>query len=344
MPSDALRISAIVAARNAASTLPRCLDALTTQASQANDDIEVIVVDDYSLDDSRDVVSRYPVQLIALPNHGGVAAARNRGAEAARGEVLFFLDADVVLAPNGMRRVLDTMARRSEIGAMIGSYDSEPDDRSIVSRFKNLAHHHFHQRSSLEASTFWGACGAVRREQFFAAGGFDEKRFKLPSIEDVELGSRLIDRGARIILDPELQVKHLKRWTLASLIATDVTRRAIPWTLLWMERHRLQTDLNFTYAQRIAALVAVAMLLAIIGSLVNPYGWPVSAALILVAYWINRDLFKLLYANGGPRLALAGFFLQQLYYLYSLFGLAAGTVIYFVRSPSRRTEQPIKQT
>ena len=90
----------------------------------------------------------------------------------------------------------------------------DPDDQSIVSRFKNLAHHHFHQRARVEASTFWGACGAIRREQFFAAGGFDEKRFKLPSIEDVELGSRLVDRGVRIVLDPGLQVKHLKRWTL----------------------------------------------------------------------------------------------------------------------------------
>ena len=111
---------------------------------------------------------------------------------------------------------------------------------------------------STEATSFWGACGAVRRECFFAAGGFDEKRFKLPSIEDVELGYRLIDQGVRIVLDPELQVKHLKKWTLVSLVATDVTRRAIPWTLVWMERRRLQKDLNFSYDQRIGAMVAVA--------------------------------------------------------------------------------------
>jgi len=343
MSSDTPRISAIVAARNAASTLPRCLDALVAQASEATDGIEVIVVDDYSLDDTRDVASRYPVRLIALPQHCGVAAARNRGAEAARGEVLFFLDADVVLAPAGMHRVLDTMAR-PEIGAVIGSYDDDPDDQSIVSRFKNLAHHHFHQRARLEASTFWGACGAIRREHFSLAGGFDEKRFKLPSIEDVELGSRLIDRGVRIVLDPELQVKHLKKWTLASMVATDVRRRAIPWTLLWMERRHLHSDLNFTYAQRFGALVAVAMVLAIIVSLVNPYGWLITAVLLIVAYRINRDLFRLLMAKGGLRLAISGFFLQQLYYLYSLFGLAAGSAIHFVRSLSRHHDQPLKQT
>jgi glycosyltransferase involved in cell wall biosynthesis len=343
MASQPPRISAVIAARNAAATLSRGLDALTAQAAQAPNDIEVIVVDDYSTDNTREVVARYPVRLIAMPQHVGVAAARNRGAEAAQGQVLFFLDADVVLAPGGIGRVLDTMAR-AEIDAMIGSYDAEPEDRSIVSRFKNLAHHHFHQRSSLEASTFWGACGAIRREQFCAAGGFDEKRFKLPSIEDVELGSRLIDHGVRIVLDPGLQVKHLKKWTLTSMVTTDVTRRAIPWTLLWMERRRLHSDLNFSYDQRIAALLPVAVVPMIIASLVNPYGWLVVAALLLAAYLINRDLFRLLYAKGGLRLAAGGFFLQQLYYLYSLFGLAAGSAIYLVHALSRRQSQTLKQT
>jgi glycosyltransferase involved in cell wall biosynthesis len=340
MSSDAPRISAVIAARNAATTLPRCLDALIAQVS---DDVEIVVVDDFSTDDTRAVVVRYPVRLIALLTHAGVAAARNRGAEASRGAVIFFLDADVVLAPGGMQRVRDTLAQ-PEIGAVIGSYDDDPDDQSIVSRFKNLAHHHFHQRASVEASTFWGACGAIRREHFVAAGGFDEKRFKLPSIEDVELGARLVDRGVRIVLDRELQVKHLKKWTLGTLVITDLTRRAIPWTLLWMERRRLHSDLNFSSTQRLAAMVAVAMMLALFLAMVNPWGWPLLAALMTAGCFLNRDLFRLLYEKGGARLAVGGFFLQQLYYLYSLLGLALGLAIYFANSLSRHEDQPLKQT
>lgn len=340
MSSEIPRISAIVAARNAASTLSRCLDAL---AAQATDEIEVIVVDDCSIDETRAVASRYPVRLIELSQHAGVSAARNRGAEASRGEVLFFIDADVVLAPGGMRRILAKMSR-ADIGALIGSYDADPDDVSIVSRFKNLAHHYFHQRSQLEATTFWGACGAVRRECFFTAREFDEERFKVPSIEDIELGSRLINRGVRIVLDPELQVKHLKKWTLGSLVATDVTRRAIPWTLLWMERHRMQNDLNFSYDQRFAALVAVALVVAVIAALMNPYLWLAMGSLLIAAYLLNRDLFKLLLRKGGPRLAIGGFFLQQLYYLYSLFGLGVGTAIYLFRPVFARMTQSLKQS
>jgi glycosyltransferase involved in cell wall biosynthesis len=334
------RISVIVPARNAAATLARCLDALSAQKT---DDIELIVVDDNSTDQTAAIASRYQVNLIALPQHAGVSAARNRGAEASRGEVLLFIDADVILAPGGMSRILNTMAR-PEVGALIGSYDACPEEASMVSQFKNLAHHYFHQRSPADANSFWGACGAVRREFFFAAGEFDEKRFKLPSIEDVELGYRMIDQGVRIVLDPELQVKHLKKWTLASLVATDVTRRAIPWTLLSMERRHLQKDLNFTYDQRIAAMVSVAMVALLPFAIAKPRLWILLGALLLVAYRLNRGLFRLLRARGGMRLMLGGFFLQQLYYLYSLFGLAVGMAIYFLRSRSGRQHQTLKQT
>jgi GT2 family glycosyltransferase len=319
--------------------LPRCLGAV---AAQANDDVETIIVDDCSTDDTRAVAARYHVHLIEMTQHGGVSAARNRGAETARGEVLLFLDADVVLAPDGIERVRATMSDPA-IGAVIGSYDESPDDQSIVSRFKNLAHHHFHQHSSREASTFWGACGAIRRELFLAAGGFDEKRYKLPSIEDVELGSRLCKRGVRIVLDPALQVKHLKRWTIPSLIVTDVMRRAIPWTILWLERRRTQNDLNFSSGQRVAALVSVAMVVAMMLAFAHPALWLVVAALAALAVAINRRLFVLLWTRGGIRLALPGFFLQQLYYLYSLFGLAAGAVMFFLPPSSRHREQSLKQ-
>jgi len=338
MPA-APRLSVIVPARNAASTLPRCLEAVT---AQSEDDVEIVLVDDHSADDTRTVAARYPVRVIEMAEHSGVSAARNRGADVARGEVLLFLDADVVLAPDGVQRVRATMSDPS-VGALIGSYDESPDDQSLVSRFKNLAHHYFHQHSSREATTFWGACGAIRREVFLAAGGFNEKRYQLPSIEDVELGSRLVDRGVRIVLDPALQVKHLKRWTLVSLIVTDVMRRAIPWTLLWLERGRAQTDLNFSGAQRVAAMVSVAMVTAVMLALLHPALWLVVAALAAAALAINRRLFALLLNRGGIRLTLAGFFLQQLYYLYSLFGLAVGIAIFFLRPRSRHREQPAKQ-
>jgi GT2 family glycosyltransferase len=329
-------LSAIIPARNAGATLARCLDALTAQAS---DDTEVIVVDDGSTDETFKIASRYDVRLLKLPRNMGPSAARNRGAEMARAPLLFFLDADVVLASGGLSCAKASMSS-TDAGAIIGSYDDDPAAESTISRFKNLAHHNFHQRSRTDATTFWGACGVVRRELFFASGGFDERRFR---IEDVELGYRMTARGVRIVLDPGLQVKHLKRWTLGSLVTTDVWGRAIPWTLLWLEGRRLPADLNFSADQRIAAIVALAIATVTSVAIFRFRLWMLVAALVAVAIWLNRDLYRLLFRRGGFWFSVNGFLLQQFYYLYSMFGIGAGVAIYLARSFARRLEDAAKR-
>jgi glycosyltransferase involved in cell wall biosynthesis len=329
-------LAAIIPALNASATIARCLDAITGQQS---DDVEVIVVDDGSTDDTFEVASRYDVRLLKLPRNMGPSAARNRGAEMARAPVLFFLDADVALAPGALARARASMSR-GDADAIIGSYDDDPAAKSTVSRFKNLAHHCFHQRSGAEVTTFWGACGLIRRETFFAVRGFDEQQFQ---IEDVELGYRMTARGIRIVLDRGLQVKHLKRWTLGSLIATDVWRRAVPWTLLRLEGRRLPADLNFSIDQRIAAIVAVALATLIPAAFFGFRLWIPVAALIAVAIWLNLDLYRLLFTKGGLWFSINGFILQQLYYLYSIFGIALGTAIYLARSLGRRDAAAAKR-
>jgi glycosyltransferase involved in cell wall biosynthesis len=323
--SQVPRLSVIVPALNAAATIAQCLDALTAQAS---DEVEIIVVDDGSTDDTFEIASRYNVRLLKLPRNMGPSVARNRGAEMARAPILFFLDADVAIAPGGLARAGASMSG-TDAGAVIGSYDDDPAARSAISRFKNLAHHYFHQRSRPDATTFWGACGVVRRELFFAAGGFDEQRY---GIEDVELGYRMTARGIRIVLDPGLQVKHLKRWTLRSLVATDLMKRSIPWTILWLEGQRLPTDLNFSIDQRLAAIVVIAIAIITPIAIFKYQFWMLVVALVVVAIWLNRDLYRLLFKRGGFWFSVNGFLLQQLYYLYSIGGVAAGVAIYVARS------------
>src|SRR5260370_23917239 len=318
------KVAVIIPARNSAATLPRCLGAMLAQVS---DDDEVIVVDDFSTDDTGAVAAGFNVKVTRLSRHKGISAARNRGVELTTAPILFFYDSDVVLAPGALARAKATMMR-PEVGALIGSYDDDPDATTTVSRFKNLAHHHFHQRSGTEVTSFWGGCGLIRRDLFLAAGGFDiEQR----TIEDVELGYRLTARGVRIVLDRDLQVKHLKKWTLRSLVKTDVVLRAIPWTLLWLEGRGLPRDLNFAADQRVAAIVAPALAIAIPLAMFRPAAWLLVALLLVAAVWLNRDLYRLFLRRGGLWFAVKGFLLQQFYYLYSLFSLVAGVAIYLAK-------------
>ncbi len=254
-----MMISVIIPVRNADSTLGRCLQALAEAA--AHSDYECIVVDDGSTDDSAAIAEAYPVRVVKLSGGPrGPAYARNRGAEAARGDILFFIDADVVMHPDALTQIIDTFTRHPEADAVFGSYDSGPEGRDFLSRYKNLFHHFVHQQGDTDALTFWSGCGAVRRGVFLALGGFDELRYPRPSIEDIELGYRLRAAGHKIILNKELQVQHLKRWTLRAMITTDVLDRGIPWTMLALEAGRLPDTLNLHISQRVSAMLLSTVL------------------------------------------------------------------------------------
>jgi GT2 family glycosyltransferase len=315
-----LPLSIVVPVYNGTRTLDRCLGAIAAQLGPGD---EVIVVDDGSTDDVSAVANRFGVTMVRLDRRSGAAAARNRGADRATRPLLSFVDADVVLHPDAIARGRAHFADRS-VDAVIGSYDDTPDARTLVSQFKNLAHHYFHQRAAGRVGSFWGACGFIKHAVFDGVGGFDEMRFARPSIEDVELGWRVADRGGRILLDPFILATHLKRWTFRSLIKTDVLYRAVPWVRWSLARRRFSGELNASPAQQLALVIAVLLIGTGIAGVFFQTARISSAVLAGLALAINHRLFRLFWRKGGVRLLVAGFALQQLYYLCALAGLVFG--------------------
>jgi glycosyltransferase involved in cell wall biosynthesis len=310
-------ISVIIPVYNGAAYLNSCLQAVAASDYRS---YECIVVDDGSTDASRTIAAEFPMPIRIVDIFDGPRGpgyARNRGVEAARGAILFFLDADIVLSRGALRRVASLFQERTDVAAVFGSYDSRPAAAGVVSRYRNLLHHFVHQNGNREASTFWAGCGAIRRSVFQQIGGFDEKRFSRPSIEDIELGYRLRQSGYRIVLDKGLQGTHLKSWNLYSLIQTDVACRATPWSRLILERKSLPDDLNLKVGQRVSfALVALACVL-FLGSIVQPSWFVGSAAALVVVAIINRHLYAFFLRQGGIRFVLVCFGLHVAYYFYS---------------------------
>ena len=310
-------ISVIIPVFNGAHTLRECLEAILSADGPT---YECIVVNDGSTDASASIASKFAsrvrlVNLTGTPR--GPAYARNRGAELARGEILFFVDADVVLQRAALERVAKIFAYRPDVAAVFGSYDDHPAAQGIISRYRNLLHHFVHQNGNPDASTFWAGCGSIRREIFAQFGGFDENRFSRPSIEDIELGYRLRCSGFRVFLDKDLRGKHLKSWNFVSLIRTDIVARAQPWARLILETRTMPNDLNLKWRARVSfALVALSILLLLTAPI-----WPelilaASVALFSVAI-LNRDLYAFFYRQGGALFAAACIPLHLLYYLYS---------------------------
>ncbi|GIW06880.1 MAG: hypothetical protein KatS3mg060_1685 [Dehalococcoidia bacterium] len=320
-------VSVVIPVFNGVAVLRRCLTAVRT-SDYAN--IELVVVDDSSTEPVEPLAKEFGARLIRL-NGGpfGPAAARNAGARAASGEILFFTDADCAVHPDTIRRIVETLADPA-VDAVIGSYDDNPEDPAFLSQYKNLFHHWVHQQASAHASSFWTGCGGIRRDMFLALGGFDAVRYRRPSIEDIELGVRLRARGGHIRLDPQIQVRHLKRWTFGGLIRTEIFDRGAPWTALMLRTREVPADLNLRPSERVSALCAVS---GVGGLALAPVWLPlgvVGAALVATTLILSRRFYQFFAARRGIRFALRVVPLHLLYYLYSAASVAIG-VGWYVR-------------
>jgi hypothetical protein len=298
-------LSVIVPATDSPSTLEPCLTAIRASMPAS---AELLVQAD--------------------PPGSGPAAARTRAAARARGEILVFVDSDVVVGPAALADIEARFAADAGLTALFGAYDEHPADPGFVSRFRNLLHHHVHAESAGRVESFWAGLGAVRRDAFEVVGGFDADRYPRPAIEDIELGCRLVDRGGRIELEPRISGQHLKRWTLGSMIVTDFARRGVPWTRLQLGRRRRARGLNLSPAQLLGATAAVGIAAGAVGR--RPV-LMAGAAIAMVAS--NARLYRLLARAGGPSLAAAGVPLQALHHLTAAASVPVGAAAYVAALP-----------
>jgi GT2 family glycosyltransferase len=322
-------LSVIVPAHNASTTIRSCLEALAASDVDRRH-WEMIVVNDASSDASEDIAREYADTVISTGTKPrGPAYARNRGAEAATGEILVFVDSDVIVHADALRRMRERLADKS-LAAVFGSYDDNPAERSRISQYRNLLHHYAHQESAGNVPTFWAGCGAVRRSAFTAVNGFDELRYPRPQIEDIELGYRLSE-AAPILLDPEIQGTHLKRWTLGSMIRTDLLDRAIPWTRLLLGRgpgSRTSTPslgLRAVIGTASAGLAVAALALAAVTGWL--YAIPIALFSFATSIVLNARFYAFLRRRGGLSLALAAVPLHFFYQLLSAVAVPIGLTL-----------------
>jgi len=237
--------------------------------------------------------------------------------------VLVFVDADVEAHRDALARIRRTFERNPNLSAVFGSYDDDPGSPGLISDFRNLLHHHVHHEGAGEAMTFWAGLSAVRRADFFAVGGFDEQRFPHASVEDIELGMRIVANGAQIRLDPTIQGKHLKRWTLASMVRTDFVRRGSPWVRLLLSSDPAATTLNLGWRHRASAVASGAVVLALLLRRPRPAAVATSCLIAL-----NHDFYRLLLEKRGWRQAAAGIPLHLLHHLTGIASVPVGVALY----------------
>ncbi|MGR8980713.1 MAG: glycosyltransferase [Gammaproteobacteria bacterium] len=328
-PETELKLSVIVPAYNSEQTLADCLDALV-RAGMGVRVKEICVVDDASKDNTAAIASRYNVNLIQTQANLGPSAARNTGAANASGDILVFVDADVAVAEDALKRI-SAFFNKTHGDALIGSYDDKPKAQNLTSQYRNLLHHFVHQNAPRFTTHFWTGLGAIRKSVFDSLGGFDEEAFGR-CLEDIELGYRVRAKGHSIALDKGLQGTHLKHWTLFSMIRTDLLMRAIPWTRLLFQYKHIPKDFSLGISQRFSVALAWVTLLAFPFILHQPY--LILAALILFT-GINSSFFKFLSAKKGVWFSVACVPLHLIYHFNAGLGFLFGILIFALsRKPS----------
>ncbi|MEO8159682.1 MAG: glycosyltransferase [Betaproteobacteria bacterium] len=313
--SESLAITVIMPVYNGRAFIARSLPPLI-EMQRRGELVEVIVVDDTSTDDTAFMAAEMGARVMPSGGRLGPGGARNQAAAQARGMILWFVDADVVVHDDAALHLQRAFAE-PDVTAVFGSYDDQPPAGNFLSQYKNLVHHFYHHRGRSEASTFWAGCGGVRKDAFLAAGGFDVVRYTRPSIEDIELGYRLRTAGGRIVLLPALRGTHLKVWRLPNLIHTEVFCRAIPWSRLMLSQTGMVDDLNVGIAERLRAAMAGFFFVGCAAAL-HPAvpAWivfPLSGAIAIA----NYELLRLFYRRKGALFALGGLLFHQVYYSYS---------------------------
>ena len=318
-------ISIIIPVYNGEKTLGLCLKSIFNSSFQ---DFECIVVDDHSTDNTIRIAESFNTKIIRLDRQHGAAYARNRGAEAAKGDILLFVDSDVTVYPDSLKKVAKTFKLNPKISAIFGSYDDQPGRSNFLSQYRNLFHHYIHQTSLEDASTFWTGCGAIKREAFLKVGKFNEN---CRMMEDIELGYRLKAKNHKIMLIKDLLVKHFKHYSFLHLIKSDVFDRAVPWTMLMLNNKQATSDLNLKPAYKLSAIVLILLIMFSLMAIISKWfilGIPV---LLFLFFYMNSDFYKFFLKKRGPVFTLNVIPFHILYYFYSSLGFMVGHYRYYIK-------------
>ncbi|MFK3985143.1 glycosyltransferase family 2 protein [Micromonospora sp. NPDC050397] len=195
-------VSVIVPNYNYAESLDLCLRSILDQTYP---NIEILVVDDCSTDQSVEVAEALGVRVVSTGVNGGCGQARNVGAANTRGELLCYVDSDLVMAPDAVANAVRLLDAQPDVGAVCGIEDPEPLlHDTAVARYRGLQYHYWSISSEGDIGFLFPAVCVIRRDVFDEIGPFNPA---LRQTEEVDYGYRLT-RRYRMVLTSAVRGRH----------------------------------------------------------------------------------------------------------------------------------------
>ncbi len=221
-----MKISIVIPVYNASLTLKECLDAIFVSSFK---DFEVIVVSDNSTDNSVQIAKQYQCKIIELTKNQGPAFARNSGAQIAKGDILLFIDSDVIIGKRAVIEVANKFSNK-EVNVIQGIYSHEPTYKNLATQYQQSFYCYYSWHTNIKyTSSLITNCFAIRRNIFNEVKGFNTN-IKGATSEDEEFGYVLLDKGYKILILRELDGEHRVNYNLKKIIKrnfaiyTDTTK------------------------------------------------------------------------------------------------------------------------
>ncbi|HEX6469483.1 MAG TPA: glycosyltransferase family A protein [Streptosporangiaceae bacterium] len=308
-------VSIIIPNYNYGSVLGRCLEAAVTQTYE---NVEVVLVDDCSTDDSLAVAARYPCTVVSHTVNGGEAVTRNTGAAHSRGDVLFFVDSDVALRPDAVEKAMAVFRADPAVGCVYGIYEKDPLNRAgVVKEYRTLQTHYWRISSLGEADVGFTSLAAIRRSVWDEVGPFKPVRVG----EEMDWGAR-VAKATRAVLTDEVRGFHDDEEKLSRLLRKLYERAKIRIPFGFDQGKFAHADET---GNRIVATMCAALAVASIPAAVLwPALWAVTAVLLCAFVLLDKGMYAFVWRDRRSASFLASYVVLHL--ICSVVVVAGGVV------------------
>jgi glycosyltransferase involved in cell wall biosynthesis len=293
-------VAVVIPAFRAEATVQHCVDAVCR--STIRHTLRIIVVDDGGNPQLARRLRSYPVTIVATNEVGSAAYARDLGSRHADSEILLFLDADVIVEPDAIEKLVQPI-RDGEAHATVGNYSRRLHGLSFAQSYKQLyVSHIYSRRQGYITNEFWTALGAVKTSAYRHVRGFNTS-IRGATGEDVEFGIRLTQANYQILQRADAVGQHRHPFTLVKLLKNDLVKGmnlsrnfVTGTTRVRGNRHSSTRDI---VAVLLAGLVTMAFPVALLASL-SLSAASIVGLLILIGYCAARaDLLNTLRQPGA---------------------------------------------